>query len=196
MPDISKLPTIPWKEGVVFHQGSHNSDTSSDQLISYQTISTRTYDYVSDSQDYIDKLVLNVFESCKDEYFEDGIDSSFAKQLTSLVFWYENKALLTISNLVHNNKVKPEISAETLCLLGRLDHLPTHEFRLWILERSLFAVHPLVRDGAGIGIASFDDPKAIPYLEKAIGKEALIGIRKDLTDVLAQLNDTKKCLAY
>ena len=164
--------------------------------IDYENITASTVEVSTATQDDVDKLVLNIFESCHDEFFEDGVESSFSKQLRSQIFLHENKALMTISNLVHNNKVKSEIASEALCLLGRLDHIPTYNFRCWILERSLFSIQPLVRDGAGLGIASLDDPNSIPYLEKAIENETLEGIRKDLRNVLCQLNETKQCLSY
>jgi hypothetical protein len=175
--------------------GSRCADTSRDS-IDYESISSSTVDVSTATQDEVDKLVLNIFESCHDEFFEDGVESSFSKQLRDEIFLHENKSLMTISKLVHNNKVKPEIASEALSLLGRLDHIPTYNFRRWILERSLFSIQPIVRDGAGLGIASLDDPHSLPYLEKAIENEPLEGIRKDLLNVLCQLNETKQCLSY
>jgi hypothetical protein len=132
-----------------------------------------------------------LFESGKEENFEDGMESDFSKNLISVVKKYGNYALEIIGCLIVYEKVNAEVAGEALRWLGQLDHPETHRFRLWLLERSLSLSKAQIRDGASLGLSFLDDPHAITYLKSAIQKEEFKELRNDMKQVLDQLEKTK-----
>ena len=79
-------------------------------------------------------------------------------------------------------------------MLGRMNDSITRNRRLWILESGLFSSSARIRDAAGLGLASLDDPHAIPYVRKAIDEERCDELREDLQQILEQLQETAQCL--
>ena len=74
-----------------------------------------------------------------------------------------------------------------------MDDPRTHEVRLEVLGKCLAHPSHYVRDGAGLGIASTDDPRGIFALRRAIEREHCPELREDLELVLAQLEETRDC---
>jgi hypothetical protein len=74
-----------------------------------------------------------------------------------------------------------------------MDHAPSYRFRLWLLERSLGSLKARIRDGAILGLSSLNDPHAISYLKLAIEQEKCSELRKDMEQVLAQLESISQC---
>jgi len=122
--------------------------------------------------------------SARDEVFEDGVESNFSIRFLNLFDRNPEPVLEVITALIVNRKMDDESAAETLRILGRITHHPTHSARLWLLERSLNSHSATVRDGALLGIASMDDSSAAPYLRKALLKEHITGLREDLEQAL------------
>jgi HEAT repeat protein len=89
--------------------------------------------------------------------------------------------------LITCENIKAEMAAEILRWLGRTDHPEIYRERLWLLERSLKCSSATVRDAGVLGLASLDDPHAIPYLKRAIKKEKNLELRQHMERVLAQL---------
>jgi HEAT repeat protein len=87
-------------------------------------------------------------------------------------------------------QVNAEVASEAMRWLGHIDHPITYRSRLHLLERSLHNSSARVRDGAGLGLASLDDPHAIPYLKQAIEREQYQELRHDLKQVVIQLEST------
>jgi len=135
----------------------------------------------------LSRKIAALFEAAKDEYFEDGMESEFSRELTALIAAYGNIAVHELAYLVLFEKVNAEVASEALRWLGNMPHgIPSH-FRLWLLERSLLCSSAMVRDGAILGLASLDDPRAIPYIKWAIGREQCEELRKNMEQVLVQL---------
>ena len=80
-----------------------------------------------------------------------------------------------------------EIISEALRWIGRLEHPETEYCRLWLLESSLFCSSPFIRDGAILGLASLNDPAAIPFIRKAIDKEPIRELQEDMKEIVSQL---------
>lgn len=129
----------------------------------------------------------NLLEATKEEDFEDGMESEFSKHLVSLVQKYGSDTVELLIYLIACENMKAEVAAETLRCLGRTDHPETYRERLWLLERSLKCSSATVRDGGVLGLASLDDPHAIPYLKRALKKEKNLELRQHMERVLAQL---------
>jgi hypothetical protein len=130
----------------------------------------------------------SLFRSSGELNFEDGIETEFSKRLTALVRSYGPLSKDILAGLFEDKTVSPEAQSEALRWLGRMEDQQSRETRLWLLERSLNSPAPIVRDGAILGLASMDDPRAIRYLRIAIEKEKLPELRSDMLEVLDQLS--------
>ncbi|RMF82800.1 MAG: HEAT repeat domain-containing protein [Chloroflexi bacterium] len=133
----------------------------------------------------------NLFSIARDEYFEDGIESDFSTELAKLFQRDGHQAVDIIANLLNDKHVNPEVVGETLRCIGEIENADTHLQRRLLLENSLRHSSPIVRDRAGLGLASMDDPAAIPALEQAIAREQIVQLREDLQQVLDQLIATQ-----
>ena len=141
----------------------------------------------------LDQKTIALFESGKEQNFEDGTESEFSKAFIDLVKEYGVDAIEVLAHLIIEEKVNPEIASEALRWLGQIDHPASYRRRLWLLERSLSCSPARVRDGAILGLAFLDDPHAIPYLKQAIQREHVSELRTDMEQVLAQLENTRRC---
>lgn len=141
------------------------------------------------------KILKALFREARSLTFEDGMENDFSRELVHLVRQYGKTAMAVITSLTVNDNVNAEVAAETLRWLGRVDHPLSHHDRLWLLERSLFSTSVLVRDGAALGLASLDDPHAIPYLRQAIDHEKYASLREDLKQVHYQLESTRSAVS-
>ena len=138
----------------------------------------------------IDQRITILFEAAKEQDFEDGMESEFSKELVYLIKKYGNAAMETIADLIIYERVNAEVASEALRWLGHMDHPMSYHSRRWLLERSLGCSPAMVRDGAALGLASLDDPHAIPYLKQAILRENCSELRGDMEQVLVQLENT------
>jgi len=139
----------------------------------------------------IEQKIEDLFKSAKEQVFEDGMESEFSKELISLVEKYGDVAMEVLAHLIVYEKVNAEVASEALRWLGRMDHTPSYRYRLWLLERSLRCSSARVRDGAVLGLASLDDPDAITHLKQAIQRERVEELRKDMEQVILQLEDIR-----
>jgi hypothetical protein len=143
-----------------------------------------------DYPDEIDQEIELLFDRAKEEVFEDGMESEFSRGLISYIRRYGNAAIATLERLIVTEQVNAEVASEAMRWLGHIDHPITYRSRLHLLERSLHNSSARVRDGAGLGLASLDDPHAIPYLKQAIEREQYQELRHDLKQVVIQLEST------
>ena len=158
---------------------------SRDQL----TTSTESH---KPSEDFC-KAIETLFLSAQEQDFEDGVQSEFAESLVPLVKQRGNTALEIIAYLIVNQKVGTSTAVEALRCLGRIHHPATHNFRLWLLEKSLSSPSFLIRDAAGLGLTSMKDPHAIPFLEQAVKCEPYPELREDLQQVILELKSSGQC---
>ena len=135
----------------------------------------------------IGEEIIKLFNESKEQFFEDGIETQFSKELTEFILKYGNKAVDILSGLFEYGKVSPESIDESLRWIGKIRHEDSYLYRKWLVERCLFHPNPKVRDAASIGISMMDDPKSIPSLKKATEKETIKEIKEDMESVLAQL---------
>ena len=136
---------------------------------------------------YAESTIDHLFESAEEEYFEDGMESGFSRELVSLVKKYGELAMDEIAYLITYGRVDDEVASEALRWLARIDNPSTYGWRLWILEKSLNSKSPAVRDGAAVGLASMHDAHAIQYIRKAIRQETVAELRCNLQGALKEL---------
>jgi hypothetical protein len=122
---------------------------------------------------------------------EPGMTNEFQEGLEEAIENYGELALKAVESLVVNEKTQSSIAMEAMQYIGYTDSEKWHDERRKTLERCLDKSRSAwVRDGAGLGLASLDDPKSIPALEKAILNETSGALKEDLKMVLNQLQDT------
>ena len=132
-----------------------------------------------------------LFRSANDEVFEDGMDSRFSNSLIRIIRTHGIAAVDALDKMICMDSVNPEVAAEALVWVGRMDDEQTHQARLSMLERALESPNVCIRDGSSIGIEAMDDPAAIGSLQKAIDREQCGLLRQNLKDTLEQLKDAR-----
>ena len=137
-------------------------------------------------QEEIERATERLFETAKDEHFEDGMESAFSRRLISLIETYCEPMKELLAYWLVREKADPYVVSEALRWIGHMDHPISHRFRRWLLERCLKSPSSIVRDGAALGLAAMDDSEAIPSLREAIENEACDELRMNLEQVLAQ----------
>lgn len=135
----------------------------------------------------LDESVQAAFRAAQDEVFEDGADSLFSEELSHLVHRYGAISVSVVAHLLSSPRTDVEVAAQALRSLAEIKHPASHDRRLWLLETGLGHASSWVRDGAALGLASLDDPAAIPALEGAIEREEVEELREDMEKVLVGL---------
>ena len=136
-------------------------------------------------------VMHKLFRSANYEVFEDGMDSHFSNSLIHTIQTHGTPAISAIEHIMHMDDVNPEVTAEALGWIGRMDDEQTHRARLSLLERALGSSNVSIRDGASIGIGAMDDPAAIGSLRKAISREQHVLLRQNLQGTLKHLKDAR-----
>ncbi|MCX5826295.1 MAG: HEAT repeat domain-containing protein [Deltaproteobacteria bacterium] len=131
-----------------------------------------------------------LFEAANDEIFEDGIESRFSKDLIKLIITFGNDAVTFITDSIISGHANPEVASEALRWIGRMNHPQSYSNRLWLLESCLNCASSKMRDGAILGLASMDNPNAIPYIKNAMEREYLVELKQDMQQVIDQLENT------
>lgn len=122
---------------------------------------------------------------------DPGMDNAFSEGLEDVIQHHGEQALQVIEDVILNEETKSAIAMEALQYVGNAESNTWLEARRSMLERCLLKSRSAwVRDGAGLGLASLDDPRSIPVLKKAISKERSRALKSDLTLVLEQLQAT------
>jgi competence CoiA-like predicted nuclease len=157
------------------------------QNLAFQQTSTVEYEHPT-----IEKQLEKLFEAAKDEIFETGTESVFAKKLLFAINWGGDVALDIITERILSESINSEIAWEALRWIGKYENPQTHLSRRRLLERCLLVSYSIaVKDGAILGLAFMDDPEAIPTLEKAREQETNLEFRRDIEQVLEQLKETR-----
>ena len=144
----------------------------------------------SDQETLADTL-RELLHSANYEVFEDGMDSDFSNNLNRIIRNHGIAAVDALEGEMYADSVSPEVAAEALIWVGRMDDRATRHARLAVLERALEAPNVCIRDAASIGIGAMDDPTAMDSLQKAADRERCGLLRQNLKDTLEQLKDAR-----
>ncbi len=139
------------------------------------------------------RAARGLFDAAGEEYFEDGVESAFSRSLVRFIAANGLLGLDALAKLILSGRRDPVTVAEALRWIGRIDDPASYGQRLWLLERCLHDTHQEIRDGACLGLASFDDPTAIVYVHKALEVESITELRQALEHLSAQLLATRQC---
>lgn len=122
-------------------------------------------------------------------HFEDGVITPIHDEIDSMI----DMGVCGISQL-YAAAMSCDRHVDCRCViirqLGEADDSETQEFRRHLLEAALFHSNFLIRDSAGLALASMDDPKSIPAIQAAIEFEPLDTLKGDQRLVLTQLEQT------
>ncbi len=140
-----------------------------------------------ENDDALYDQLATMLSKAEDEYFEDGIESDLARDVSMLIESFDTAAVMELAYRIFHEKVSEEVAAEALRTLGEIEQSSSSYFRLRLLEESLAHASPMVRDGAVLGLESLDNPHAIPYLEQAIRRERYVDLRSYMEEVFARL---------
>ena len=151
----------------------------------------------SEAVDYYEPAfdLWRLFESAREELFEDGMESDFSQKLMRLILCSPHDALSELALLLESTEVSSEASAEALRWIGRLRDPESQPHRLWLLERSLGNPNPAIRDAAIVGLAALDDRRSKKYVAAALATESVPELREDLKQLLEQFNYPEKWYA-
>jgi hypothetical protein len=144
-------------------------------------------------QENLEEEVIQLFSNALETTFEDGMESDLSRNLYRLLIKDSDRVLDALIGLILYDRFNEEVSSEALRWLGRYNHYSSYDRRRWLLERCLHSYSPRIRDAASLGLASMDDPHAIPFLREAIGREPYPELREDMNQVLNQLENTLTC---
>lgn len=141
--------------------------------------------------------VRALFDHGADEFFQDGMHSAFSLRLVALVGRNGASALRAISEYLFNGGARPSVVSEALRWLPDIKRAePTELSELWrLLQRATADPSSKVRDGAILGFAALDDPRARTLLSEARDKERVLELRRLIEQVLEQLNATADATA-
>lgn len=185
--------TVPHKPRFV--QGSTAS--TSDKPVNWNTERSSNTTELGLDHRLLEKVLRPIFVAARREIFEDGMESIFSGNLLSLLEASRHSEAVydVIGELILSEQVSMEVASEALRWIGRIDDHNSKDIRRYLLEDSLLqSLSSRVKDAAGLGLASLDDPKSIPALQKAIDKETVPELRENLEQVLEQLNETESTL--
>jgi hypothetical protein len=146
--------------------------------------STSPGDVLLDEEPVADE-VSRLFTVAEGEPFEDGVESEFAAELMRLVEAHGETAMAAITSAAHT--ADPEVAAEAVRWLSRMDHPPTYLERRWLVESALASEHPIVRDAALIGLSFLNDPHALVYLRRASVRESIAMLKEDMLQLIRDL---------
>ena len=139
----------------------------------------------------VDTLMLaeirELFEQGASEFFHDGVHSNFSRTLLTTLVQHGQAAFRAIADYLFSGNAKPDVVSEAVRWFADFNDASTLSQRWAILQRTLKDRSPRVRDGAILGFAALDDPRARPLLLEARNLEQISELRALIDQVVAQL---------
>jgi hypothetical protein len=140
----------------------------------------------------LSQQVRELFDNAATEFFQDGIHTAFSRKLLRLLDRRRTTALRAIARYLFSGSAKPDVVSEALRWIADFGEPATLAQRWHILERTLSDPSPRIRDGAILGFAALDDPRAEPLLSNARNLENIEELRTLIDQVMAQLRRRRK----
>ncbi len=134
--------------------------------------------------------IRKLFEQGASEFFQDGMYSSFSRALLLILAQHGRAAFQAIAEYVFSGAANADVVSEALRWLADFNNPATLPQRWAILQRTLQDRSPRVRDGAVLGFAALDDPRARELLLETQKKEMIPELRRLIQQVIDQLNAT------
>ena len=135
---------------------------------------------MQDAKDMLVYELHEIFNTARDEIFEDGMDSAFSVKLNRIICTHGVPAIEALERIMCMDSINAAVTEEALRQVGNLDDEGTHNRRLSLLVHALESRDPGIRDAASIGIEFMNDPTAIKSIQKAIDGEKYEHIQQNL----------------
>jgi len=136
---------------------------------------------------YLVQEIRKLFEQGAHEFFQDGVESNFSRKLLAILRHYGREAFQAIAEYLSSESTQPDVTSEALRWVADYNDKTTFNNRWNILHSSLYSSSPRVRDGAILGFAAIDDPRAIKLLREAKTSERIAELRVLIDHVVMQL---------
>jgi hypothetical protein len=163
------------------------SSTAASATNAMRSTSFYSGEFAGVTSEVLNSATRKVLASAEGVEFEDGLENSFTTQLTKLVKDWGSAAVLKLEPMIFRPGVRPEITAQTLLCLGRIDDEVSYPIRSRVARRGLKSSSAKVRDAAAVTISSLADATAIADLVAAIKQESIPSLKQDMRDILEQL---------
>ena len=134
--------------------------------------------------------IRQMFERGASEFFEDGMDSSFARELVLSVFEHGSATIDAIAEYLFSSTANSDVGSEALKRLADVEDRRSLASRWALLQRSLKHRSSRVRDGAILGFAALDDHRALDVLKSVETEETIPELRQLIQKVIEQLGVT------
>ena len=139
----------------------------------------------------ISVFVKRLFSMAENIAFEVGMTNQFSEDLERAIEVIGVPILVEIKRIILNEESSLTVAAETMRYIGNIESPTYRAERRELLETCLSASRFIwVKEGAAVGLSYIDDPQSIPVLKQAIQKENHQELKKDLIQVLKQLEET------
>ena len=139
--------------------------------------------------------ISELFEEGSGEFFLDGMRSAFSNRLLALVGRYHRAAFYAIAEYLFSAETDPDVVSEALRWLADFNDPSTFAQRWAILQHTIRDRSPRVRDGAILGFAALDDPRARPVLTASRDVEQIAELQRLIDKVIRQLDATADAAA-
>jgi hypothetical protein len=134
--------------------------------------------------------IRQMFERGASEFFEDGMDSSFARELVLSVIEHGNATIDAIAEYLFSSTANSDVGSEALRRIADVEDRRSLASRWALLQRSLKHRSSRVRDGAILGFAALDDHYALEILKSVETEEPIPELRQLIQKVIEQLGVT------
>jgi hypothetical protein len=124
-----------------------------------------------------------------EDEIEDGMTAALGEKILNLIQLHGATAIERLKDLIISGELSPLVASHTLRWLGRIKDSASFDSRLKVLCENLRSKSPVIRDGASLGLAALGATKAISFLQEAINREKLPGLRADMEQVLRELQN-------
>lgn len=129
----------------------------------------------------------SIFRLAASEVFEDGMENRTSQSLSSFVFRYSAAGVQHLATRLLSESMNQSTAADIVRVLGRIEHQPSHNDRVYIAECLLYSELPFARDAGAVALSDLADERSIPALQRAIESEGIPGLKADMMDSLKEL---------
>jgi hypothetical protein len=189
LPETVHLVSWWWDDkgdsDIVFDLATNNVVTNFTDL----PVSTNSsLEYIPQAK--LEEQLSTLFASAKHQILDDELDDEFARDLGETINHYGKTAFDLIYEWILGEKIAPSIARDVIVLVGRIE-TKQNEDRLIFLERCLqIKASAQIRYAVVLALAYVDDKNSIPSVTNAIQSEPLESMKRDMRQLLTQLEKT------